>query len=85
MAKIAGVIHFQGYRKQFGRQCISGILTNLYGPNDNFDSETSHVLRALLHKFHNASMNNERVEIPGNSKKIIGYNQVKFSWMVSKK
>ena len=60
MAKIAGVIDFQGYRKQFGLQCISGMLTNLYGPNDDFDLETSHVLSALLHKFHNAVMNNEK-------------------------
>jgi GDP-L-fucose synthase len=60
IAKIAGVIHFQGYRKQFGRQCISGMLTNLYGPNDNFDFETSHVLPDLIHKFYNAAMNYEK-------------------------
>jgi len=52
IAKIAGIKLCQAYRKQYGAHYISGMPTNLYGPNDNFDLETSHVLPALIHKFH---------------------------------
>jgi len=54
IAKIAGVKLVQAYRKEFGRKWTSAMPTNLYGPGDNFDPQTSHVLPALLRKFHEA-------------------------------
>ena len=51
IAKIAGIKMCQAYRKQYGFNAISLMPTNLYGPNDNFDTESSHVLPALIHKF----------------------------------
>ena len=54
IAKIAGIKLCQAYRKQYGRGWISAMPTNLYGPGDNYDLETSHVLPALLRKFHEA-------------------------------
>lgn len=54
VAKIAGIIECQSYNKQYGTNFISVMPTNLYGPNDNFDLTTSHVLPALLRKFHEA-------------------------------
>lgn len=54
IAKIAGIKMCQAYRKQYGFRAISLMPTNLYGPNDNFDPETSHVLPALIRKFHEA-------------------------------
>lgn len=56
IAKIAGIKLCQAYRKQFGRDWISAMPTNLYGPGDNYDLETSHVLPALLRKFHEAKV-----------------------------
>jgi GDP-L-fucose synthase len=56
IAKIAGVKLVQAYRKEFGRTWTSAMPTNLYGPGDNFDPQTSHVLPALLRKFHEASL-----------------------------
>ena len=56
IAKIAGVKLCQAYRKQYGRDWISAMPTNLYGPGDNYDLETSHVLPALLRKFHEAKV-----------------------------
>ena len=55
IAKIAGIKMCQAYRKQYGFNAISLMPTNLYGPNDNFDLETSHVLPALIRKFHEAN------------------------------
>jgi GDP-L-fucose synthase len=55
IAKIAGIKLCQAYRKQYGFRAISIMPTNLYGPGDNFDFETSHVLPALLRKFHEAA------------------------------
>jgi len=52
VAKIAGIKMCQAYRKQYGFNAISLMPTNLYGPNDNFDLETSHVLPAMIAKFH---------------------------------
>jgi GDP-L-fucose synthase len=52
LAKICGIKLCQAYAKQFGANYISAMPTNLYGPEDNYDLETSHVLPALLHKFH---------------------------------
>jgi GDP-L-fucose synthase len=54
VAKIAGIKLCQAYRKQYGRGYISVMPCNLYGPNDNFDLNTSHVLPALIRKFHEA-------------------------------
>ncbi|MEX2140405.1 MAG: GDP-L-fucose synthase [Pirellulales bacterium] len=54
VAKIAGIETCQAYRRQFGFDCLSLMPTNLYGPGDNFDLATSHVLPALLRKFHEA-------------------------------
>ena len=57
IAKISGLKLIQSIRKQFGKKYISLMPTNLYGPNDNFDYETSHVLPALIRKFHDAKLN----------------------------
>src|SRR5438552_14663305 len=54
IAKIAGVKLCQAYSREYGANFISAMPTNLYGPNDNFDLETSHVLAALLRKAHEA-------------------------------
>lgn len=54
IAKIAGIKLVQAFRKQHGRDYISAMPTNLYGPNDNFDPATSHVLPALIRKAHDA-------------------------------
>ena len=56
IAKIAGIKMCQAYRKQYGFDAISVMPTNLYGPGDNFDLETSHVLPALIRKFHEAKL-----------------------------
>ena len=58
IAKIAGIKMCQAYRRQYGFNAISLMPTNLYGPGDNFDLETSHVLPALIRKFHDAKINN---------------------------
>jgi len=63
LAKIAGVKLCQAYRQQYGFNAISLMPTNLYGPNDNFDLETSHVLPAMIAKFHNALGHNEHSEV----------------------
>jgi GDP-L-fucose synthase len=54
IAKIAGIKLCQAYRRQYGCDFISAMPTNLYGPNDNFDLQSSHVLPALVRKFHDA-------------------------------
>ncbi len=56
IAKIAGIKMCQAYHKQYGFDVISAMPTNLYGPNDNFDLEKSHVLPALIRKFHLAKL-----------------------------
>ena len=60
VAKIAGIKMCQSYNRQYGTKFISVMPTNLYGPNDNFDLESSHVLPALLRKFHEAKKNNAK-------------------------
>lgn len=60
VAKIAGIKMVQAYRRQYGFRGISLMPTNLYGPGDNFDLETSHVLPALIRKFHEAKERGER-------------------------
>jgi GDP-L-fucose synthase len=57
IAKIAGLKLVEAYRKQYGHKWISAMPTNLYGPRDNFDLESAHVLPALIHRFHNAKIN----------------------------
>jgi Nucleoside-diphosphate-sugar epimerases len=56
LAKIAGIKLCQAYAKEYGKNFISGMPTNLYGPNDNFDLHTSHVLPALIRKVHAAKL-----------------------------
>lgn len=58
IAKIAGIKMCQAYHKQYGCNFISAMPTNLYGPGDNYDLKNSHVLPALLRKFHEAKMEN---------------------------
>jgi len=56
IAKIAGIKLAESYRRQYGRNYISAMPTNLYGPNDNYDLNNSHVLPALIRKFHTAKV-----------------------------
>jgi GDP-L-fucose synthase len=58
VAKIAGIKMCQAYQRQYGSQFISAMPTNLYGPEDNFDLESSHVMPALIRKFHEAKAAN---------------------------
>jgi GDP-L-fucose synthase len=69
VAKIAGIKMCESYRRQHGCDFRSVMPTNLYGPNDNFDLENSHVLPALLRKFHAAVMNgDDAVEVWGSGR-----------------
>ncbi len=69
IAKIAGIKMCDAYRSQYGCNFISIMPTNLYGTNDNFDLQNSHVLPALLRKFHEAKLNNEpSVQVWGTGK-----------------
>lgn len=60
IAKIAGVKACEAIRKQYNKDFVSLMPTNLYGPYDNFDLETSHVLPAMIRKFHDAKVNNQQ-------------------------
>lgn len=60
IAKIAGIKLCQAYRKQYGRDYISAMPTNLYGPGDNFDLNSSHVMPALIRKAHEAKLGREK-------------------------
>lgn len=60
IAKIAGILQIQANRRQHGRHWISAMPTNLYGPGDNFDTRTSHVLPALIRRFHAAAETSAR-------------------------
>ena len=60
LAKIAGIFMCQAYNEQYGTNFISVMPTNLYGPNDNFDLNNSHVLAALIRKFHEAQVNGSK-------------------------
>lgn len=60
IAKIAGIKMCDAYRSQYGCHFISAMPTNLYGPNDNYDLNNSHVLPALIRKFHEAKLRGER-------------------------
>ena len=69
IAKIAGIKMCQSYRQQYGSDYISVMPCNLYGPGDNFDLTSSHVLPSLIRKFHEAKLENkESVEIWGTGK-----------------
>ena len=71
IAKISGVKLIEALRKQFGRDYVSLMPTNLYGPNDNFDLETSHVLPAVIRKFHEAKENhNSKVTLWGSGSSL---------------
>ena len=56
IAKISGIIGVQSYRREYGRRWISAMPTNLYGPGDNYDLQTAHVLPALIRRFHEAAL-----------------------------
>jgi len=69
IAKIAGIVMCDGYNRQFGTNFVAAMPTNLYGPNDNFDLETSHVLPALMRRFHEAKQaGRSTVELWGTGK-----------------
>jgi len=69
IAKIAGIKMCQSYNRQYGTKFLSIMPTNLYGPNDNFDLETSHVLPAFIRKFHEAKIQKkDSVKIWGSGK-----------------
>lgn len=69
IAKIAGIKMCEAYRDQYGCNFISAMPTNLYGPNDNYDLENSHVLPALIRKFHTAKVEGlQEVEMWGSGK-----------------
>jgi GDP-L-fucose synthase len=65
IAKIAGIMAIKSYRQQYGRHWISAMPTNLYGPGDNFDLNTSHVLPAMIRKYHEAKVNSGAVTLWG--------------------
>ncbi|MCX6701625.1 MAG: GDP-L-fucose synthase [Candidatus Zambryskibacteria bacterium] len=60
IAKISGIVMCQSYNKEYGTNFISAMPTNLYGPNDNFDYENSHVFPAMIRKFHDAKEKKEK-------------------------
>lgn len=60
LAKISGLKLVQAYRSQYGHKWISAMPTNMYGPGDNFDLENSHVLPALIRKFHDAKLRGDK-------------------------
>lgn len=71
LAKIAGLKLVQAYRRQYGRSWISAMPTNLYGPGDNFSPEGSHVLPALIRRFHEAKLaGNPSVTVWGSGKPL---------------
>ena len=69
LAKIAGIKLCESYNRQYGRDYRSVMPTNLYGPNDNFHPENSHVIPALLRRFHEAKLNNDSVVVAWGSGK----------------
>jgi len=71
VAKITGIKLIQAYRKQYGHDWISAMPTNLYGPGDNYDLNSSHVLPALLRKFHEAKISkSSEVTVWGSGKPL---------------
>ena len=70
IAKISGLMLCQAINEQFNRQYVSLMPTNLYGPHDNFNLKNSHVLPAMIHKFHSAKLKNENVKLWGSGKPL---------------
>lgn len=71
IAKVAGLEMCKFFKRQYGDNFISCMPTNLYGPNDNFDLNNSHVLPALIRKFHEAKVNKApQVEVFGTGKSL---------------
>jgi GDP-L-fucose synthase len=70
IAKIAGIKLCESYNRQYGREYVSAMPTNLYGPNDNYDLQTSHVLPALIRKAHEAKQLREREMVVWGSGKV---------------
>lgn len=68
LAKIAGIELINSYRKQYNKRWVSLMPVNLYGENDNFSKESSHVLPAMIRKFHDAKENDSIVELWGSGK-----------------
>ena len=60
LAKIAGIAMCQSYNEQYGTNFISLMPSNVYGPHDNFDLESAHVVPSVINKFHNAKINNDQ-------------------------
>ena len=82
IAKISGVKLVEALRKQYNRDYVSLMPTNLYGPNDNFDLKTSHVLPAMIRKFHEAKENNHsflRFDYSGHGKSSGDFQKTHFS------
>lgn len=78
IAKIAGLKLVEAYRKQYNHKWISAMPTNLYGPRDNFDLKTAHVLPALLNRFHEAKVSNlDEVKIWGDGTPLREFLHVK--------
>ncbi|EFA6623890.1 TPA: GDP-L-fucose synthase [Escherichia albertii] len=71
IAKIAGIKLCESYNRQYGRDYRSVMPTNLYGPNDNFHSENSHVIPGLMKRFHQAKMNNAPKVVVWGSGKVM--------------
>lgn len=71
IAKIAGIKLCESYNRQYGRDYRSVMPTNLYGPNDNFHSENSHVIPGLMKRFHQAKMNNAPEVVVWGSGKVM--------------
>ena len=71
IAKIAGIKMAQAYRRQWGLDMVSVLPANLYGPGDNFDLETSHVVPGMMHRFHRAKVNRDgQVEVWGTGRAL---------------
>ena len=68
IAKIAGVLHIQALRRQYGASYVSAMPTNLYGPGDNFDLTSSHVLAAMIRKFDDAKNSGRDVNLWGSGR-----------------
>jgi GDP-L-fucose synthase len=74
VAKVAGIRLCQAYRQQHGKNFIAVVPTNLYGPGDNFDPSSGHVIPALMRRFHEAKMNGiDRVELWGTGRPVREY------------
>lgn len=71
IAKIAGIKMCQSYNRQYGTNFIACMPTNLYGPNDNFDLESSHVLPAMIRKFHEAKKSTSNSSFPSKEEDVV--------------